>query len=55
MTARDRAKAEQAIEILKTETSGGSPIFLELDLADLASVRRAAEEYKRFVFMVRPW
>ncbi|CAE6456744.1 unnamed protein product [Rhizoctonia solani] len=46
MTARDREKAEKAIEDLRTETSGKSPIFLELDLADLGSVRRAVEEYK---------
>ncbi|CAE6405804.1 unnamed protein product [Rhizoctonia solani] len=46
MTARDREKAEKAIEELKAETSGRSPIVIELDLADLGSVRRAAEEYK---------
>ncbi|CEL63229.1 putative oxidoreductase C736,13 OS=Schizosaccharomyces pombe (strain 972 / ATCC 24843) GN=SPCC736.13 PE=3 SV=1 [Rhizoctonia solani AG-1 IB] len=46
MTARDREKADKAIEILKTETSGRSPVFIQLDLADLDSVRRAAENYK---------
>jgi hypothetical protein len=49
MTARDREKADKAIEILKAETSGRSPVFIQLDLADLDSVRRAAENYKRFV------
>ncbi|KDN36717.1 hypothetical protein RSAG8_10646, partial [Rhizoctonia solani AG-8 WAC10335] len=46
MTARDREKAEKAIESLKKETFGRTPIFIELDLADLRSVRRAVEEYK---------
>ncbi|KAJ1302033.1 hypothetical protein OPQ81_000868 [Rhizoctonia solani] len=46
MAARDREKAEKAIESLKRETSGRSPIFIELDLGDLSSVKRAVEEYK---------
>ncbi|CAE7204582.1 unnamed protein product [Rhizoctonia solani] len=46
MTSRDRVKAEKAIEDLKKETFGKTPTFIELDLADLRSVRRAVEEYK---------
>ncbi|CAE6505484.1 unnamed protein product [Rhizoctonia solani] len=37
----------KAIEDLKSETSGRSPVFLELDLADLASVRRAVEDMEQ--------
>ncbi|KAF8601567.1 NAD(P)-binding protein [Ceratobasidium sp. AG-I] len=47
MAARNRSKADEAIEWLKTETNGKIPIFLQLDLADLDSVRRAAEEFKQ--------
>lgn len=45
MASRSRARAEEAISELARETGGRCAIFLELDLADLASVRRAAEEY----------
>lgn len=48
MTARDRGKAEAAIKELKAET-GKEGIFLELDLADLRSIERAAEEFKGYV------
>ena len=44
LAARNRTKAEAAIANLKDET-GRSAIFLELDLASLASVKRAAEEF----------
>lgn len=44
MGARSEAKANEAIENLKAET-GHEAIFLQLDLADLKSVRRAAEEF----------
>ncbi|KAG8678437.1 hypothetical protein FRC08_017779 [Ceratobasidium sp. 394] len=47
LAARSKSKADKAIEWLKTETGGRAPIFLELDLADLASVRQAAEEFRR--------
>lgn len=50
MTARDRERAERAIENLQLEASGRSPIFIELDLVDLASARRAVEEYKGVVY-----
>ncbi|KAG8687070.1 hypothetical protein FRC08_012170, partial [Ceratobasidium sp. 394] len=45
LAARNRGKAEAAIESLRQET-GKVPIFLELDLANLASVRKSAEEFK---------
>ncbi|CUA76946.1 putative oxidoreductase C736,13 [Schizosaccharomyces pombe 972h-] [Rhizoctonia solani] len=44
LAARNRFRADTAIEWLKRETNGKTPIFLELDLANLASVRKAAEE-----------
>ncbi|KAG8695229.1 hypothetical protein FRC08_007957 [Ceratobasidium sp. 394] len=47
LAARSKTKADDAIEWLKVETGGKSPVFLQLDLADLASVRRAVEEYKQ--------
>ncbi|KLO08983.1 NAD-P-binding protein [Schizopora paradoxa] len=45
MASRSRSKAEAAIEELEKET-GKKAIFLELDLADLASVKRAAEAFQ---------
>jgi len=45
MASRSRERAETAIAKLKSET-GKEAIFLELDLSNLASVRRAAEEFK---------
>lgn len=46
LAARNKSKADDAIEWIRTETNGKTPIFLELDLANLDSVRRAAEEFK---------
>lgn len=46
LAARSKSKADEAIKWLKSETNGKVPTFLELDLADLASIRRAAEEFK---------
>ncbi|KAI5116377.1 hypothetical protein M0805_003531 [Coniferiporia weirii] len=45
IAARNRLKAEAAIAELKEEM-GRDALFLELDLASLKSVRRAAEEYQ---------
>ena len=45
IAARDRKKSEAAIEELHEKT-GGEAAFLELNLANLASVRRAAEEFQ---------
>ncbi|KAI0754737.1 NAD(P)-binding protein [Daedaleopsis nitida] len=44
LAARSREKAGAAIAYLKQET-GKEAIFLELDLASLASVKKAAEEF----------
>ncbi|EJD37926.1 NAD(P)-binding protein [Auricularia subglabra TFB-10046 SS5] len=45
MASRSKARAEEAISELEATTGGRRAIFLELDLADLASVRRAAQEF----------
>ncbi|KAG8758280.1 hypothetical protein FRC12_010055 [Ceratobasidium sp. 428] len=47
LAARSKSKADKAIEWLKNETNGRAPVFLELDLADLVSVRRAAGELRQ--------
>ena len=47
LAARSRSKADAAIKDLK-EATGKDAIFLELDLANLASVKKAAEEFLRF-------
>jgi len=44
---RSKQKNEEAIKQLKDET-GREGIFLELDLADLKSVKKAAEEFRRY-------
>ncbi|KDQ57600.1 hypothetical protein JAAARDRAFT_268980 [Jaapia argillacea MUCL 33604] len=44
MAARSKSKAEAAIQDLKDQT-GKESLFLELDLSNLASVRKSAEEY----------
>ena len=46
LAARNRSKAEEAIEWLKRETGGKLANFLQLDLANLDSVRKAAAEFK---------
>ncbi|KAK7034767.1 short-chain alcohol dehydrogenase [Paramarasmius palmivorus] len=45
MASRSKARAEEAIARLKEET-GKEANFLELDLADLDSVRKATDEFK---------
>ncbi|KAG8696107.1 hypothetical protein FRC08_007358 [Ceratobasidium sp. 394] len=47
MAARCPKKANAAIAQLKEATNGKSPIFLQLDLADLQSVRAAATQFTR--------
>ncbi|KAI0733254.1 hypothetical protein C8Q72DRAFT_881274 [Fomitopsis betulina] len=44
MASRNKVKADAAIRRLAEET-GKDPIFLELDLSDLSSVRQAANEF----------
>lgn len=46
MAARNEQKARAAIEELKQKT-GKEAIFLELNLANLASVKRCTEEFLR--------
>ncbi|KAJ1309473.1 hypothetical protein OPQ81_006249 [Rhizoctonia solani] len=46
LAARSKSKAEAAIEWLKAETNGKEAIFLELDLGSLASIRKAADEFR---------
>lgn len=45
MAARSEAKATAATEDLKTSTKKDNIHWLKLDLGDLTSVRRAAEEF----------
>ncbi|MCB2060190.1 MAG: oxidoreductase [Novosphingobium sp.] len=40
---RDKAKAEEAMSLIRGQTPGADVAYLPLDLADLASVRTAAE------------
>jgi len=44
--ARSKTKADEAIEWLKNETGGKAPVFLELDLASLASIKKAVKEFQ---------
>ncbi|CAE6375417.1 unnamed protein product [Rhizoctonia solani] len=46
LAARNSSRADEAIEWLKNETNGKMPLFLQLDLANLASVRKAVEEFR---------
>ncbi|CAE6496769.1 unnamed protein product [Rhizoctonia solani] len=46
LAARSKSKADEAIEWLKRETNGKAPIFLELDLANLDSIRKSVEDFK---------
>ncbi|KAN0125440.1 hypothetical protein V8E53_015491, partial [Lactarius tabidus] len=45
IATRSEEKSQKAIEELKKETGKDSIFFLKLDLADLVSVKAAAEEY----------
>ncbi|TFL05015.1 hypothetical protein BDV98DRAFT_610706 [Pterulicium gracile] len=47
IAGRSKDKAQKAIEQLKQETGGKEALFLELDLADLKSVQKAAAEFVR--------
>ncbi|KAG8992134.1 hypothetical protein FRB94_011996 [Tulasnella sp. JGI-2019a] len=53
MASRIRGRAEEAIAELKVKT-GREAIFLELDLADLSSVARAAKEFKSLGYLRPP-
>ncbi|KAG9104133.1 hypothetical protein FRC07_009842 [Ceratobasidium sp. 392] len=54
LAARSKSKADDAIEWLKSETGGREPVFLQLDIADLESVRRAAEEFRQYAHSKPP-
>ena len=45
LAARNESKVLEAIGDLKVETGGKEAVFLRLDLADLKSVKNAAEEF----------
>jgi NAD(P)-dependent dehydrogenase (short-subunit alcohol dehydrogenase family) len=45
IASRSEEKSQQAIEELKRETGKESVFFLKVDLADLVSVKTAAEEF----------
>ena len=45
IAARSEEKSQRAIEELKQETGKHSVLFLKLDLADLVSIKAAAEEF----------
>jgi retinol dehydrogenase 12 len=45
MASRSRERAQVAIAKLKAET-GKEAVFLELDLSSLASVRKAADDFR---------
>ena len=47
IAGRSKSKAETAISQLKEET-GKEALFLELDLANLKSIKQAAEEFQRY-------
>ncbi|CAE6443934.1 unnamed protein product [Rhizoctonia solani] len=49
LAARSKSKADEAIKWLKNQTNGKVATFLELDLAHLASIRKAAEDFQRQV------
>lgn len=44
IASRSKDKADKAVASLK-EATGNEPLFLELDLADLSSVKKSAEEF----------
>ena len=44
IASRNKEKADKAIASLK-EATGNEPLFIELDHADLSSVKKAAEEF----------
>lgn len=48
MASRSQEKADAAIRKLKEET-GKEALFLELDLSNLAAVRKAAEDFMRLL------
>ena len=56
LAARSAQKANEAITELQEET-GKQAIFLQLDLSDIPSVRRSAQEFLSYVrsFLLSSW
>lgn len=54
IATRNRQKTEAAIAELK-EATGREAHWLELDLGELASVRRAAKEFLMYVCSILSW
>lgn len=50
IAGRSQSKAEMAIKELK-ERTGKDALFLELDLANLRTIRKSATEFQRYVFL----
>lgn len=48
IAGRDQSKVQAAIEELKASTGKDSVFFLKLDLADLNSVKAAAEAFREY-------
>lgn len=52
MASRSKDRAMTAIADLK-EMTGREAIYLQLDLSNLASVRKSAEEFLRYSFVLK--
>ena len=50
IASRSEAKADAAIKELR-QLTGKEPLFLQLDLASLSSVRKAANEFLQYVYV----
>ena len=51
MACRSAEKAEAAINELKKQTGKTELYFVALDLSSFASIKKAAEELKRYVYL----
>jgi NAD(P)-dependent dehydrogenase (short-subunit alcohol dehydrogenase family) len=49
LAARSTSRADEAIKAIKAEIPTADIVHLQLDLADLNSVKKAAEEFLRLV------
>lgn len=49
LATRDEQRARKCIEELKEQTGGKEALFIKLDLADLRSVRKAADDFLEYV------
>lgn len=55
LATRVEQKARKCIEELKEQTGGKEALFIKLDLADLKSVRKAADEFLEYVSKESPY